>query len=170
MAWPGRWANGPKTSSWVSRSPSRRSPASFFLRLVTVDDAGGQVRRRLTRSVAEGLPVDQSAMEKVLRVFGDHRLITFDRHPLTRGPTVEVAHEALLTGWERLTAWIGERRQELSLTRRLDDAAEQWMEAGQDRSYLLTGGRLEQAETLAAASDLALSCLGALLPRRQPSR
>jgi serine/threonine protein kinase/WD40 repeat protein/DNA-binding SARP family transcriptional activator len=129
----------------------------LFLRLVTVDDSGGQVRRRLTRSVAEGLPVDQSAMENVLRVFGDHRLITFDRHPLTRGSTVEVAHEALLTGWERLAGWIGERRQELSLTRRLDDAAEQWMEAEQDRSYLLTGGRLEQAETLVATSDLALS-------------
>ena len=45
----------------------------------------------------------------------------------------------------------------MALTRRLDDAAEQWIEAGKDRSFLLTGGRLEQAEALAATSDLALS-------------
>ena len=31
-----------------------------------------------------------------------HRLLSFDRDPATRGPTVEVAHEALLGSWERL--------------------------------------------------------------------
>lgn len=31
-----------------------------------------------------------------------HRLLTFDRDPMTRGPTVEVAHEALLREWGRL--------------------------------------------------------------------
>ncbi len=32
----------------------------------------------------------------MLDAFGRHRLLTFDREPSTREPTVEVAHEALL--------------------------------------------------------------------------
>ncbi len=40
--------------------------------------------------------------------FGAARLITFDRDRTTREPTVEVAHEALLREWPRLTAWFVE--------------------------------------------------------------
>src|SRR5439155_12597776 len=96
-------------------------------------------------------------VEEVLRRFGDYRLLSFDRDPLTRGPTVEVAHEALLSEWERLRAWISERREELLLQRRLADAVDEWARAGQEPSYLLSGGRLEQFTMWADATDLALT-------------
>ena len=41
-------------------------------------------------------------MDDVVTTFGIYRLLTLDRDPLTRGPTVEIAHEALLREWGRL--------------------------------------------------------------------
>jgi class 3 adenylate cyclase/WD40 repeat protein len=128
-----------------------------FLRLVTVDEAAQDTRRRVARRELRGLPIETAAVDQVLDRYGEHRLLTFDRHPTTRAPTVEVAHEALLTHWDRLRGWIDERREDLLLHRRLAEAATEWEGSGKEPSYLLGGGRLEQFETLAASSDLALS-------------
>ena len=43
---------------------------------------------------------------RVADTFARHRLLGFDRDPVTRGPTVEIAHEALLNVWPRLQRWI----------------------------------------------------------------
>ena len=40
-------------------------------------------------------------VQRVLDMYGRHRLLSFDRDPVTRGPTVEISHEALLTEWAR---------------------------------------------------------------------
>ena len=128
-----------------------------FLRLVTVDETAQDTRRRVARRELRGLPIETAAVDQVLDRYGEHRLLTFDRHPITRAPTVEVAHEALLTHWDRLRGWIDERREDLLLHRRLAEAATEWEGSGKEPSYLLGGGRLEQFETLAATSDLALS-------------
>ena len=128
-----------------------------FLRLVTVDETAQDTRRRVARRELRGLPIETAAVDQVLDRYGEHRLLTFDRHPSTRAPTVEVAHEALLTHWDRLRGWIDERREDLLLHRRLAEAATEWEGSGKEPSYLLGGGRLEQFETLAATSDLALS-------------
>jgi hypothetical protein len=63
-----------------------------------------------------------ASVRKVLDNFC-HRLLTFDRDPITRGLTVEVAHEALL----RVAApHGGERRRRCALARMLDGEAAQW--------------------------------------------
>ena len=59
---------------------------------------------------------------QVISRYGEHRLLSFDREPLTRTPTVEVAHEAILSQWDRLGGWIEERREGLLLHRRLVEA------------------------------------------------
>ena len=50
-------------------------------------------------------------MDAVIDAFGRHRLLSFDRDPSTREPTVEIAHEALLRAWARLRGWIDEARE-----------------------------------------------------------
>ena len=108
----------------LTRPPSsRRPPRQVFLRLVTVgEEADGrhaarvrQCGARVARASTPG-DVDRGASTG----FGDARLLTFDRDPLTRGATVEVAHEALLRRWERPTrrAWLDTRREALLLHRR----------------------------------------------------
>ena len=62
--------------------------------------------------------------------------------PCDPGPTIEVAHEALLTRWPRLAEWITEAREDLLLHQRLSDAADEWDQRHHDEAYLLTGGRL----------------------------
>jgi len=143
----------------------------LFLRLVTVDDTATDTRRRARQSDLRSLEVDKEALDQVLSQFGTFRLLSFDRDPVTRGPTVEVAHEALLGEWARLRDWIDEEREGLILTRRLSIASQEWVESGQDPSFLLRGARLEQVEDWTGGTSIALTVdeteyLGASRARR----
>ena len=62
--------------------------------------ACGDTRRRVPVPDLEAL----GTVRGILSVYGDARLLSFDRDPTTRTPTVEVAHEALLTEWDTLRA------------------------------------------------------------------
>ncbi len=136
---------------------TRDVAAHVFLRLVTVEEGSPDARRRVRLSELQHLDIDQSAVAEVLHRFGAYRLLAFDRDPVTRGPTVEVAHEALLSEWERLAAWIEHRRESLAHTRRLRLATHEWEQSGRDESFLLRGGRLEQAKALVGAGDVAVT-------------
>jgi len=114
----------------------------LLLRLISVDDSGRPTRRRVRRSEIMRLPVPRRHLETALDVFGEARLLTFDRDPTTRGPTVEVAHEALLWQWPRFEAWVEEQRQGLILGRRFRAALQEWESNRRHEDYLLTGQRL----------------------------
>jgi WD40 repeat protein len=96
-------------------------------------------------------------MEDVINAFSQYRLLTLDRDPITRGPTVEVAHEALISQWERLHEWLAASREGVRLQRSLAQAASEWEQSNRDSSYLLSGARLAQFEAWAAETDLALT-------------
>ena len=87
----------------------RSAARQLFLRLV---DAGrGRARTPAAACVARELlsvAATPTAMEPVIDRFERRRLLTFDRDPDTREPTVEVAHEALLSAWHRLRDWLDE--------------------------------------------------------------
>lgn len=72
--------------------------------------------------------------------------MSFDRDAATRGPTVEVAHEALLREWPRLRGWLRESRSEVRLQRQVAQAAAEWEAAHREPGLLLTGTRLAQIE------------------------
>ena len=130
--------------------PSARDVAErIFLRLVTVDENADDTRRRIRRTELNALGLDQNAIDTVLQEFGSFRLLSFDHDPTTRGPTVEVAHEALIREWPRLRSWVDDKRHDLLLQRRLREAVVEWDASNRDPGYLLRGGRLEQFETWA---------------------
>ena len=85
----------------------------LFLRLVVVGDDDRRTRRRVPVREVASLGVDTVVMHDVLARFGAHRLLTFDSDPLTGAPTIEVAHESLLTAWPQLDAWIDAARGDL---------------------------------------------------------
>jgi DNA-binding SARP family transcriptional activator/WD40 repeat protein len=136
---------------------AQNATREVFLRLVNVTDAGRDTRRRIRRSELAHLGIESGAIEEVVRGFGEQRLLTFDRDPVTRGPTVEVAHEAILGAWPRLAEWIDGYREDLLLRGRLAAAVDEWEESGRSNEYLLTGGRLTQHEAWTADTDLGLS-------------
>jgi len=139
------------------RPAAQAACRQIFLRLVSVDPAAQDTRRRVRRRELRQLELDPDALEEILARYGEHRLLSFDREPLTRAPTVEVAHEAILGQWDRLRTWIEERREDLLLHRRVVEAVEDWENAGRDPEYLPREGRLAQFESWAAATDLALT-------------
>ena len=127
-----------------------------FLRLVSVTEEHGDTRRRVRRTELEQAGIATDDLDTVLAEYGRHRLLTFDRDPASRTPTVELAHEALLTDWERFAGWVDESREDLLARRRVESAARDWINAGTDASFLYSGGRLELAEAWAAESRFEL--------------
>jgi WD40 repeat protein len=127
-----------------------------FLRLVTLGEGVEDTRRRVRQSELTGLGRAE-ALAAVLEGFGQYRLLTFDRDPITREPTVEVAHEALLRTWGRVREWLDGSRADLRVQRQLAAAAAEWARAAQEASYLARGTRLVQFEALAATGDVALT-------------
>ncbi|HXV73084.1 MAG TPA: BTAD domain-containing putative transcriptional regulator [Acidimicrobiia bacterium] len=119
----------------------------LFLRMVHLGDHGEQTRRRLPLTEVSGLG-NRPDVDEALQAFSAARLLTYDRDPVSRTPTVEVAHETVIDRWTRFRVWIDEARSDLLAHRRLSTAAETWIAAGEDPSYLLTGGPLATALSL----------------------
>jgi len=134
----------------------RRATKQVFLRLVTLGEGRQDTRRRVSRSDLDALEVERDAIDLVVDTFGRHRLLTFDREPSTREPTVEIAHEALLTGWARLRTWIDDAREDLRQERGLARGAAEWRGSDGDQSFLMRGARLDQVERWAATTELAI--------------
>lgn len=61
---------------------------------------------------------------------------------------VDVTHEALIRNWPLLREWLDESREMLRRQRRIEQAAQEWISAGQPATgeYLLHGLRLRDAE------------------------
>ena len=158
MACRPRWRAGPTTSTTRLDAASQWATRQLFLRLVTLGDEGAvATRRRVSRAELAHLDdVSPEAMESAVRAFGDRRLLTFDRDPLTRAPTVEVAHEALLREWTLVREWIEDARGDVVLRTRLAAAVREWREADRDPSALLRGEHLRRYEEWAATSVVAL--------------
>jgi alpha-glucoside transport system substrate-binding protein len=135
----------------------KRAAKQVLLRLVTVGDGVADTRRLVLRAELLSLPFERRAIEGVIDLFGRHRLLAFDRDPTTRGPTVEVAHEALLGSWDRLRIWIDEARTDLVQHRRLMTASAEWEASGRDPGLLPRGRRLEELSSWASSSELTLS-------------
>jgi hypothetical protein len=121
-----------------------------FLRMVRVNEEGQYVRQPATWAE---LP-DKSW--PTLQRFVDARLLVPREREGER--TIEVAHEALFRAWDQLKTWLD---QDLALLRThsaLRRAANDWgASAGDGHLLVHRGGRLEDAERLAASGRVALS-------------
>jgi ABC-type glycerol-3-phosphate transport system substrate-binding protein/energy-coupling factor transporter ATP-binding protein EcfA2 len=143
--------------TYIELTPEAQEAArQLFLGLVTSGEGGQAVATRATRKELDSLLGPAVPLQEVLDRFGRRRLLTFDRDP--RGePTVEVAHEALLSHWPRLAAWVDEQREDLWLRSRLHAAAEEWIRAERDDGFLLAAGRLDFFESFASTTMLKLA-------------
>ena len=138
--------------------PGKEATRQLFLRLVTLGDEGAdRTRRRVLRSELMAVEGDPASMGVAIDAFGARRLLSFDRDPVSRAPTVEVAHEALLREWERLRDWITAARDDVRMHRRLAAATAEWEEAARDASFVLRGDRLARVEAWAGTSELAFT-------------
>lgn len=129
----------------------------MFLRLVTLGEGLEDTRRRVPRSELLAVAGDEDRMDEAIDTYAAYRLLTLDHDPVTRSPTVEIAHEAILREWKRLRDWLRESRDDIRQQRILATAAAEWFQAERDPSYLLRGSRLEQFSGWATEAKLALT-------------
>lgn len=110
--------------------PDAAALRAALLRLVNVLPDGGLARRRADRG---------ELAERALASLVDARLVSVDDEG------VRLSHDALLTAWPRLRAWVEADRRELLLRQRLDESARYWRDGGRDRGDLYRGARLAAA-------------------------
>lgn len=136
----------------------------LFLQLVQVNAQGEATRRRariheLVVSPPQSEAGDSLAptthgeepldvLQHVLATYSTYRLLTFDRDHHDGTQTVELAHEALLSAWERLANWIGEARLGLSLQQRLRAVTAEWVVSSRAEHFLATPPLLDQYLTI----------------------
>jgi hypothetical protein len=134
--------------------PMRAALPAVLAGIVRIDLENDLVAaRRVPHASLEGAQGAPDLADAFVRA----RLFIADRSE-NEGPTVGVAHEALLREWPRARDWIDANRALLRLRARLAAAAMLWREAGQDDARLLPPGR-----ALAEATPV-LSLAGAGLP------
>ena len=121
----------------------------LFERLVVVGAEGEPTRRRPLRTELADAAGPSGQVLDIIEVWAQARLLTLDRHPESRQPTVEVAHEALLREWPRLHGWLEEDREEIVALGHLREAAASWEELDHDPGALYRGARLDTALQLA---------------------
>ena len=149
-------------------SASQEVTRQLFLRLVTLGEGSKDTRRRVLRSELinidtklnaknHDLQTNERIMDTVLAVYGRYRLLTFDYDPITREPTVEVAHEAILHQWDRLRNWLDESRADVRLQRMLTAATDEWRDNNHDQGFLLRGSRLDLFIEWAASTKVAMT-------------
>jgi hypothetical protein len=105
------------------------------LRLITPGDGTADTRRPASRAELESIGTGRDA-SAVLDTLARARLISLD------ADSVELAHEALITAWPRLRAWMDEDREKLRLHRWLTDAADGWEAVQRDPGVRISPVRL----------------------------
>jgi WD40 repeat protein/energy-coupling factor transporter ATP-binding protein EcfA2 len=151
------------------RQALARSADEFYEQLIPEEQV--TVKRILLRMVrpTEGLEVTSNRIQrKTLYQAGEARdrvdrvldkLIQARLVRLTEGDTpddaqVEVAHEALVRNWPRLVNWLEDERVNMRQRLRLTVAAEDWNARGRDRSALLRGLLLNEAQNYEDLNEL----------------
>jgi WD40 repeat protein/transcriptional regulator with XRE-family HTH domain len=121
----------------------RRLARQLFLRLVHVADDVPPSRASAALGDLPGWGQAGDA-EAVLATFVGERMITVD------ADAAQITHDALLTAWPRLRAWIEESTQELRDRDRITEGARAWAEADREEDALWRGSRLALAREWAA--------------------
>lgn len=143
-------------------APHQEAMRQLFLRLITLGEGTEDTRRRALLTEITGMAGYETSdaravMQSVVDVLGQARLITFDRDPITRSPTVEVTHEAIIREWGRLRSWLDESREDVRLERNLSAMTQEWENSGRDNSFLLRGVRLQQYERWLQTTQVSLT-------------
>lgn len=141
-------------------APERTACRQLFLRMVHLGDHGEETRRRLALTELHGLGA-RADVERALERFSEVRLLTYDRDPVTRTPTVEVAHETVIARWVRYRVWIDEARADIVTHRRISASTATWQLSEEDPTYLLVGGPLAAAKDLYESGGVSLNTLEA---------
>ncbi|MEU2339407.1 WD40 repeat domain-containing protein [Streptomyces sp. NPDC013172] len=122
-------------------SPAQAATARrLLLALIEPGTGTADTRRPVSRADLREWPDPE--VPEVLQRLARARLVTLGQE------SIELAHEALITRWPRLQAWIDAHRERLAEHRRLSEAARIWQERRHDSGNLYRGAQLAVADVL----------------------
>jgi tetratricopeptide (TPR) repeat protein len=129
-------------------TPAQQDVARHILtRLVHLADEGVEHTRQripLPALYSEEL-LNRDSGRKVLTLLTEARLVTVGVASDRRQQMVEIAHEALVRRWPRLSQWLQEDREILIWRQRLAFIIQEWQKTGRDDGFLLRGSLLDEA-------------------------
>lgn len=111
----------------------------IFLSLTELGEGAEDTRRIASSRELRRIDADDAVIDDVVEELVSARLITVDKDQ------VQVAHEALIRRWPRLSSWIDEDCERLSFNRRLTRDAQEWEDNERQPDYLFRGSQLAQA-------------------------
>ncbi|MGK7940905.1 MAG: caspase family protein [Crocosphaera sp.] len=137
-----------------------------MLRMVAM---GGELARRRVYQQELVYPQPESGrVKKFIQRFDAVRLLISDQDE--KGDYVEPAHDALVTGWEKLLTWKKEEEETLILQRRLTPAAMDWETQQQPIFLWHTNPRLDLLKKVVKSDDNWFNLLEAEFVRRSIGR
>ncbi|MFC8077827.1 XRE family transcriptional regulator [Streptomyces sp. NPDC057307] len=118
--------------------PQRQLARQIFVRLTALGEGTEDTKRQISRAELDSTPDTTIVLERV----AGSRLLTLDRD------RIEIAHEALIRCWPRLTRWLSDGRDSLRTHRRVTEATDLWESLDRDPDALYRGTRLAAAQEL----------------------
>lgn len=117
----------------------------IFMRLVQFGEGRADTRRQQPVSALLSARDSPQLFTQTLSHLVNSRLLTISGEEGDVNRKVDIAHEALISGWPTLQGWLDERREAEQTRRRLENKGEEWMRLGRGG-----GGLLDQVELLEA--------------------
>lgn len=125
----------PQEQEWIKR---------IFLKLVRTGEGIKDTRQRQLK--AKLLAMGSNSIGVILDELIQGRLLVTGQENRQEEAWVDLAHEALMDGWEQFVIWRQEKRELQRLIDRVENALKEWQEKSQDDSYLLSGGLLSEVQ------------------------
>jgi hypothetical protein len=126
----------------------------IFLRLVQFGEGRADTRRQQSIEALQAIGDDPVLFQNTLNRLVNSRLLTLSgKEGATKSSNVDLAHEALISGWSTLQEWIKLRRKAEQVRRRLEAQAQEWVRLGQESGGLLDAIELAEAERWLKSSD-----------------
>ena len=125
----------------------------IFLRLVQFGEGRADTRRQQPLSALRAADDDPKLFQSTIDHLTDNRLLTLDSGGDPGNTLVDIAHESLITNWERLQNWAEERRDAEQVRRRLEAKVAEWVRLGSGTGGLLDEAELPEAERWLSGPD-----------------
>jgi WD40 repeat protein len=124
----------------------QRTLRNVLLRMVSPESSEPTRRRALRSELEYPQPEENARVQQALAVLEASRLVVAAQASGDIGPSVEPAHDALLSTWPRLHDWARHAQRELLLLRRISAAATDWERQSRAVDSLWADARLDKLE------------------------
>jgi len=127
----------------------------IFLRLIQFGEGRADTRRQQSVEQLRVSGDNADLFDWTLLYLAGRRLLTLSGGEENSSRKVDIAHEALISGWSTLQLWVRERREAEQTRRRLMRQVEEWVRLGKGSGGLLDEVELAEAERWLESPDAA---------------